>query len=99
MSAVVAAIFDYRTLVGFSNVTVVFQYAVTCLAVPILRRRDPVPDGRFQVPGGPWFLPILGAVGSVALLFGATGEEFAYAGLGIVLGFVLLALVRARAAA
>lgn len=99
LTAVLAAIFDYRTLVGFSNVTVVFQYAVTCLAVPILRRRDPMPDGRFRVPGGPWALPVLGAVGSVALLFGATGEEFAYAGLGIVLGFVLLALVRARAGA
>jgi amino acid transporter len=99
ITAVLAAVFDYRTLVGFSNVTVVFQYAVTCLAVPVLRRRDPAADGRFRVPGGPWLLPIAGALGSAALLFGATREEFAYAGAAIVLGFALLALVRARPAA
>jgi APA family basic amino acid/polyamine antiporter len=96
LTAALAVAFDYRTLVGFSNVTVVFQYAVTCLAVPILRRKDPMPDGRFKVPGGPWLIPITGAIGSVALLGGASGEEFAYAGAGILLGFLVLAAVRVR---
>lgn len=96
LTAILATLFDYRTLVGFSNVTVVFQYAVTCLAVPILRRQAPEGSGSFRVPGGPWLLPLLGAAGSIALLFGATGEEFAYAGAGIILGFVVLAAVRIR---
>jgi APA family basic amino acid/polyamine antiporter len=98
LTAVLAVLFDYRTLVGFSNVTVVFQYAVTCMAVPLLRRRDPVADGRFLVPGGPWLLPLVGTFGSLALLWGASGEELAYAVGGIVLGFVVLGLVKRSAA-
>ena len=43
VTASLAAVFDYRSLVGFSNVTVVFQYAITCLAVPVLRRRETSP--------------------------------------------------------
>jgi len=93
VTAVLAAIFDYRTLVGFSNVTVVFQYAATCLAVPLLRRRDPAEAGRFRVPGGAWLVPVLGAVGSLALLWGASGEELAWAAAGILLGFLVLAAV------
>lgn len=93
VTAVLAAAFDYRSLVGFSNVTVVFQYAATCLAVPLLRRKDPAPDGRFKVPGGPWLVPILGAVGSIALLYGSSGEEFAWSGAGILAGFIVLAVV------
>ncbi len=38
LTAVLARFFDYRQLVGMSNVTVVIQYLFTCLAVPVLRR-------------------------------------------------------------
>ena len=92
-AAALAATFDYRQLVGFSNVTVVFQYAATCLAVPLLRKKEPAVDGRFKVPGGAWLVPVLGAVGSIALLYGSSGEEFAWSGAGILLGFVILAIV------
>jgi APA family basic amino acid/polyamine antiporter len=96
VTAALAATFDYRSLVGFSNVTVVFQYAATCLAVPLLRRKDPAPEGRFKVPGGAWLVPILGAAGSIALLYGSSGEELAWAGAGIVAGFIVLAVVTSR---
>ena len=76
--------------VGFSNVTVVFQYALTCLAVPVLRRKEPEVAPTFRVPGGPLF-PALGFVGSVALLFGSTGIEFVFAAAGITLGLVVSA--------
>jgi hypothetical protein len=42
--------FDYRSLIGISNVAVAVQYLATCAAVPFLRRRG-VPGRR--VPGGP----------------------------------------------
>src|SRR6185295_19332805 len=48
--------FDYRSLIGISNVAVAVQYLATCAAIPFLRRRG-VPGRR--VPGGP-ILPILG---------------------------------------
>ncbi len=38
-TAALAARFDYRQLVGMSNVTVVIQYLFTCLAVPVLRKK------------------------------------------------------------
>lgn len=94
LTATLGAAFDYRQLVGFSNVTVVFQYALSCIAVPLLRRQA-ARDGetgdasaRFRIPGGP-LIPILGALGSVALLYGASLEEIVWAVVAIALGYPL----------
>jgi amino acid transporter len=71
LTAALALFFDYRGLVGMSNVTVVVQYAATCLAVPFVRRAQRgAPAPRFQVPGGA-LLPIVGALASIGLLAGA----------------------------
>ncbi len=93
LAAGLGAFFTYRELVGFSNVTVVFQYALTCIAVPVLRRRDPGNPGRFRVPLGP-VIPFLGAAGSLALLYGSDLKEFAYAAGGIALGLIVRAMSR-----
>jgi amino acid transporter len=92
VTAVLAAFFTYRELVGFSNVTVVFQYALTCLAVIVLRKKQPDVVAKFRVPFGP-VLPVLGFVGSVALLSGSNREEFLYAAGGIAAGVVLAFLL------
>jgi amino acid transporter len=89
LTALLGAFFTYRELVGFSNVTVVFQYALTCLAVPILRRRGRA--ARFRVPLG-WALPI---VGSIALLFGSNLSELVWAAVGLGVGVAITAGVRA----
>ncbi len=91
LTAVLGAFFTYRELVGFSNVTVVFQYALTCIAVPILRHRGHV--SRFKVPLGPT-IPLLGTVGSLALLYGSSVNELIWAGCGITIGLVLMLVVR-----
>ena len=97
LTAVLGVFFDYRSLVGFSNVTVVFQYALTCIAVPVLRRKakataPPLADEpavrRFKIPGGP-ILPIAGAVGSVALLYGSSFVELLIAAGAIGIGYPL----------
>jgi amino acid transporter len=97
-AAALGAASDYRQLVNFSNVTIVFQYALSCVAVLVLRRaarRAGEPDGRgFRVPGGP-ILPIVGAIGSIALLRGSDLNEFVYAAIGIALG-VPVAIVSNR---
>lgn len=87
LTAALAAGFDYRQLVGFSNVTVVLQYALTCLAVPVLRRKLAEP-ARFRVPGGA-ILPIVGAVGSVALLNGSQLEELEWTAAGLGVGLLI----------
>ena len=82
---------DFKQLVDFSNIVVCAQYAATCVAVPLLRRKAGVPAGGFRLPGG-WLFPLLGlgatfwlgAQGSVTELSWAAGALVA--GLAVRLG-------------
>jgi amino acid transporter len=89
LTAILAFFFDYRRLVGMSNITVVIQYFFTCIAVPALRKKDGDSKG-FRVPGGK-FIPYVGALGSVGLMAGAEKPEFIFAGATLILG-ILVAL-------
>jgi amino acid transporter len=93
-TAALALLFDYRRLVGMVNVTVVVQYAFTCLAVPVLRKKVPAGERTWVVPGGS-VVPYLGAAGSVALLAGAEASEFVFAGATLMVGLAI-AWVSAR---
>jgi len=87
ITAVLAFFFDYRRLVGMSNITVVIQYVFTCVAVPFLRKKDG-PSSGFRVPWS--VLPWVGAAGSLALLLGAEKPEFIFAGVTLALGIAVL---------
>ena len=91
LTAVLGAFFTYRELVGFSNVTVVVQYALTCLAVPILRKAGA--QSRFRVPFG-LLIPVLGTVGSLTFLLGSNKGELVWAAVGVGAGVLITALVR-----
>ena len=93
LSTVLAIFFDYRQLVGMSNITVVIQYLFTCLAVPFIRRKQPGKPTGWIIPGGP-VVPLLGACGSLVLLRGASLAEVAFAGVALVVGVAILALQR-----
>jgi amino acid transporter len=96
LTAILAAFFDYRQLVGMSNITIVVQYLFTCLAVPVLRKKlGPAPAKAFVIPGGP-LIPILGAAGSLAFLAGADMAEVGFAVATLVIG-VIVAAAMARA--
>jgi amino acid transporter len=84
ITAILAYFFDYRRLVGMSNITVVIQYFFTCIAVPVLRRKDGDSPG-FRVPGG-MIIPVVGALGSVALVAGADKPEYIFAAATLVIG-------------
>jgi amino acid transporter len=86
-TAVLAFFFDYRQLVGMSNVTVVIQYLFTCLAVPVLRRKLGPPSGAraWRIPGGP-VIPLLGAAGSLVLFASAEKAEWLFAAATLVVG-------------
>lgn len=69
LSALLAFFFDYRKLVGMTNITVLVQYLFSCLAVPVLRAREKKGSEEkrgWAIPGGP-VVPVLGAVGTVGL--------------------------------
>lgn len=90
VTAVLATLYDYRQLVGMSNVTVIIQYVFTCLAVPVLRRKRG-PSSGYRVPGG-LLIPIVGALGSLALAGGSDASELVFALGALALGG-LVALV------
>jgi amino acid transporter len=82
--------FDYRSLIGISNVAVAVQYLATCAAVPVLRRHG-VPGRR--VPGG-LIIPILGAAMSMWIFTEASREELTWAAASFAVGFAVLVLRR-----
>jgi amino acid transporter len=89
ISAVLAALYDYRSLVGMTNVTVVLQYFFTCVAVPVLRRKASAAGqarAGFVIPGGA-LIPVLGAGGSLVLLYGADPKkDFGFGAVALVIG-------------
>jgi APA family basic amino acid/polyamine antiporter len=95
ISALLALFFDYRQLVGMSNVTVVIQYLFACLAViPLRRRGPPVSSKAWIIPGGP-VVPVLGALGSLVLVSGASRAEALFAAVALAVG-VLVGVISSR---
>lgn len=93
LAAALVLPFDYRMLVGVANVTVVCQYVFSCLAVPVLRRKQREDAAKWRVPGG-WALPLLGAVGSASLLLFVSRGEWLFSGGSLVVGTALYVWVR-----
>jgi APA family basic amino acid/polyamine antiporter len=91
LAAVLAIFFDYRQLVGMSNITVVIQYLFTCLAVPFIRRKQQGKATGWVIPGGP-VVPVLGVIGSLVLLRGASLDEVKFAAAALVVGTIVLAV-------
>jgi amino acid transporter len=92
VSAAFASAFDYRALIGMSNVSVAVQYLATCLAVLVLRRRGAEKPG-FKVPFGP-AIPILGAALSVWVFTEATLVELTWAAGSLLVGVAAVAATR-----
>ena len=92
LAGALAIPFDYRSLIGMSNVSVAVQYLATCLAVLQLRRRNDKPAA-FRVAGGP-LLPLLGAAVSVWIFTQASFEELGWAAASLVVGLLAVALSR-----
>jgi amino acid transporter len=85
--------FDYRSLIGMSNVAVAVQYLATCLAVMKSRvtgqREQPLARRALGLA-----LPALGAAVSVWIFTEASSEELVWAATSLVVGAVLVALTR-----
>jgi amino acid transporter len=76
--------FDYRSLIGMSNVAVAVQYLVTCLAVYKFRRGKP--------QGVRAALPWIGAAVSLWIFTEASFVELIWAGASLLVGALLVTL-------
>lgn len=79
--------------VAISTLTRLLAYAATCLAVPVLRRRDDVPEARFRAPGGTATVVVALAVIAWLLAHGSA-RELASVAVAMALGGLLLVLGR-----
>lgn len=86
LALVLVSFFDYRALIGMSNVTIAVQYLTTSLAVARLQRRPDVASA-YRMPGGP-LVPALGALTSLWIFTEASLSE-----LGWVIGTLLVGLL------
>lgn len=88
--------FDYRALVGMSNVTIAVQFLTTCLAVAKLQRGPS--GGNYSLPGGP-LVPLLGSLMSLWIFSEASFEELGWVGVSLTLGGGVYWFVNRRFAA
>ena len=56
-------------MVDLTNIGTLFAFILACIGIPVLRYKDPTRVRPFRVPLGPWFLPALGALSCVFLMY------------------------------
>lgn len=88
----------FARLAALSAVARLLFSATTCLAVPVLRRRQRHLEPGFVLPGG-LLIPLLAVGLSVWLLSGVSREQAAAGGLGLLVGLVVYAGYRSLRAA
>jgi APA family basic amino acid/polyamine antiporter len=54
-------------MVDLTNIGTLFAFMLVCIGIMILRIKDPHRERSFRVPGGPYLLPILGALSCIGL--------------------------------
>jgi basic amino acid/polyamine antiporter, APA family len=64
-----AAVMSIDEMVDLTNIGTLFAFVLVCLGIIILRYKDPTRHRPFRVPLGSWFLPSLGAVSCVFLMY------------------------------
>jgi APA family basic amino acid/polyamine antiporter len=56
-------------MVNLTNIGTLFAFILICLGIIILRYKDPERERPFRVPLGPWFLPVLGIISCLGLIY------------------------------
>ncbi|MDQ2873121.1 MAG: amino acid permease [Candidatus Eremiobacteraeota bacterium] len=67
--ALIAALTPINIVGSLANMGTLFAFILVSIAVPILRRRHPELQGAFNVPLGPYVIPILAAITALGLIF------------------------------
>jgi basic amino acid/polyamine antiporter, APA family len=64
-----AAVMSIDEMVDLTNIGTLFAFVLVCIGITILRYKDPLRHRPFKVPFGAWFLPMLGAVSCIFLMY------------------------------
>jgi APA family basic amino acid/polyamine antiporter len=67
--AVLSSLASIDEVVDLTNIGTLFAFVLVCVAIPILRFREPDRPRPFRVPFGPVFLPVLGACSCAFLMY------------------------------
>ncbi|HEV3194691.1 MAG: amino acid permease [Candidatus Cybelea sp.] len=67
--AAIAALTPINIVGSLTNMGTLAAFILVSIAVPILRRRHPEMTGRFQLPFGPYIIPVLSAVTALGLIY------------------------------
>jgi APA family basic amino acid/polyamine antiporter len=65
----VASVASIDEMVDLTNIGTLFAFVLVCIGIIILRYKDPDRARPFRVPFGAWFLPLLGALSCIFLMF------------------------------
>ena len=90
LAAALVIPFDYRSLIGMSNVAVAVQYLATCIAVLRLRRLSTDEADRKRLP----IVPLIGAAVSLWIFTEASALELGWAAGSLLVGIGAVALTR-----
>jgi amino acid transporter len=83
----------FTQLAGVSAVARLIYYTVTCLAIPILRRKMPLEKGRFALPGG-FAVPLLALITCGWLFTGSSRDQFVVTGIALGVGALIYGAMR-----
>ena len=64
-----SAVMSIDEMVDLTNIGTLFAFVLVCVGITILRYKDPTRRRPFKVPFGAWFLPMLGAVSCLFLMY------------------------------
>ena len=76
-------------MVNLTNIGTLFAFMLVCIGIIILRVKDPGRERGFRVPGGTWFLPVIGALSCVYLARYLPASSWWRFGLWLVVGMVV----------
>ncbi len=75
-------------MVNLTNIGTLFAFMLVCIGIIILRVKDPDRERGFRVPGGTWFLPVIGAFSCVYLARYLPSESWWRFGIWLAVGMV-----------
>ncbi|MCK6444810.1 MAG: amino acid permease [Planctomycetes bacterium] len=66
--ALLSGFCNINEIVDLCNIGTLFAFLLVCVGVTFLRRRPGQAEPGFRVPGGPWLVPLCGAVSCIFLM-------------------------------